>query len=414
MRIIQNSLVLLLLAFSILLKAQDLQIVSNTTWTAGTSYGAYGLPTYDVGYCVNDKVIDCVCGEKYPSPNVSAQFAGCTGMQPIWGTPPPADCYYAAGTYWFAKKFELKLEDCEEVVKAVARVQGDNAFKFILNGTSVGGSTYSDWDTAFDFDVTSLLVPGTNIIEIGVENIKGGECFNYAFLAFCLNIDIEPITIDASFDLHAVPCADWCIYTDNYEMYTSLGATHTWYVLLSKEPCPDSPADFKPIVAVEFPYFKYPDLPKGYCIWVIHRVKTKCGEACYMNRVCPNDEKPDPKECPWVGPFPCEKIANWEFPFEYWGKQAGAIQQGSAANVASLQVSPNPANDFVQIQWSDKNPVQNIQWLNLDGKLLKTVSLDNGQTSLQLPTSQYPSGTYLLRVMDADGNITTHKVEVLR
>jgi len=165
----------------------QIQIVSDTDWGLSLSpTGPFNLPVYEVTNCVDEAYIDAQCDTTYGSPMLNTHFADCPGMKPIWVSPAPATCYYAAtGDYWFQKKFNL----CGQVSSAQVKIQADQKFSLYINGNLLGSSTDSDWEVLKIYDVTGLLTAGSNTILVRADNIDGGACFNYAFLAFCLQIN---------------------------------------------------------------------------------------------------------------------------------------------------------------------------------------------------------------------------------
>jgi hypothetical protein len=189
---IHSFLILLLLLPGSLMLAQDIQIVSNTDWEVGTAQeGPFNGELFDVSFCVDESVIDSACGTSYGSPLLEEHFDGCGGMTAIWGAASPSSCNFPAATYWFRYNFNLSDFDCINVESANARIQADNSFDFYLNGTQIGGSNVTDWYVLFEYGVLPHLQEGDNEILIRVENLGGGTCFNYAFLAFCLDIDVN-------------------------------------------------------------------------------------------------------------------------------------------------------------------------------------------------------------------------------
>ncbi|MBL7774370.1 MAG: hypothetical protein JNK89_00115, partial [Saprospiraceae bacterium] len=187
----------------VFLAQAQIQIATDTTWGLSFSQnGPFDLPIYVVTNCLNEAYIDAQCGPDYGSPMVPTHFADCPGMKPLWVAPAPANCYYPpTGDYWFKKEFNL----CGQVLSAMAKVQADQKFTFYLNGTLIGASGDSDWDKLLTYNVTSLLKPGPNTVLIRADNIDGGSCFNYAFLAFCLQINTNngPLVLTPMADLSA-------------------------------------------------------------------------------------------------------------------------------------------------------------------------------------------------------------------
>lgn len=170
------------------------QLVSDTSWGLSSSQnGPFNLPVYEVTNCVDEAYIDAQCGSGYGSPMLAEHFAGCTGMKPIWVAPPPSSCYYPpTPEHWFRKTFSL----CTQPEMAQVRIQADQKFTLFINGTQVGSSTDSDWNVVRSYDVAGLLTAGNNTILVKVDNIDGGSCFNYAFLAFCLQASATTLTLN--------------------------------------------------------------------------------------------------------------------------------------------------------------------------------------------------------------------------
>jgi hypothetical protein len=185
-----KALLFLLLNIPLLLSSQN-QIVSNLNWRAGVQQnGPYNLPVYDVSDCTNEDYIDQICGTGYESPNFPTHFAGCPDMIPIWGAPSPVTCNYAAfADYWFHNSFDLDMADDLCHLSAIANIQADQSFTLYINDNFVGSSTDSEWYLLFTYEVKDYLVDGNNDILIRTNNLDGGSCFNYAFAAFCLNIE---------------------------------------------------------------------------------------------------------------------------------------------------------------------------------------------------------------------------------
>jgi hypothetical protein len=184
---------LVLLSLPILLPAQ-IQIMSNLEWKVGTEpNGPFDSPVYDVSDCTDEAYIDAICGPDYPSPLLSEHFADCPDMIPIWGQASPTSCNYPAVTnYWFHHSFDLDITNEFCNWSGTAYIQADQSFTLFINDNIVASSTDSDWPTLFSYDVSDLLNDGANDIRIRANNLDGGSCFNYAFLAFCLTIDTLP------------------------------------------------------------------------------------------------------------------------------------------------------------------------------------------------------------------------------
>lgn len=191
----KKTLILLSLLLYLSVAMAQIQIVSGTDWGLSNSQtGPFNQTIYEVTNCVDEAYIDAQCGAGYGSPMLNTHFAGCPGMRPIWGIPPPGDCYYppSPGNYWFQKIFSL----CSAPSNAQVKIQADQKFTLYINGTLVGSTGDSDWNILQTYDVTSLVTAGNNTILVRADNINGGSCFNYAFLAFCMDItSVNPFVV---------------------------------------------------------------------------------------------------------------------------------------------------------------------------------------------------------------------------
>ncbi len=73
---------------------------------------------------------------------------------------------------------------------------------------------------------------------------------------------------------------------------------------------------------------------------------------------------------------------------------------------ASLQLSPNPATDHLNIQWAEDAPIEAIEILNIQGQLVQQYGAVN-QNMLVLPTMA--AGHYFLKIRDAKGRIAVQE-----
>jgi subtilisin-like proprotein convertase family protein len=65
---------------------------------------------------------------------------------------------------------------------------------------------------------------------------------------------------------------------------------------------------------------------------------------------------------------------------------------------------PVPAHDALQVQWSGPlTEATDLEVFDLQGRPLFRQSLDRGETQLTIPTNQWPSGLYVLRLLDSRG-----------
>lgn len=76
-----------------------------------------------------------------------------------------------------------------------------------------------------------------------------------------------------------------------------------------------------------------------------------------------------------------------------------------------IQIHPNPAQSFIRIiaSSSDIRYPLDIEIINIDGKLHQTMTLHKNQ---EIDISQYPSGTYLLKINEL--NVRVFKFQVIR
>lgn len=66
-------------------------------------------------------------------------------------------------------------------------------------------------------------------------------------------------------------------------------------------------------------------------------------------------------------------------------------------NIDLTQIYPNPANDFICIKFSD-NMEKKIQLLTTEGRILYSTLKPKGSTEINLGTTPFPKGIYLLKI----------------
>lgn len=75
-------------------------------------------------------------------------------------------------------------------------------------------------------------------------------------------------------------------------------------------------------------------------------------------------------------------------------------------SVLKMTVFPNPATDFLNIQWNENKSILNVKLFDITGKKVFSGMVDN---NYQLPIQVYPKGIYLVNI--SDGKTTkTEKV----
>ena len=87
------------------------------------------------------------------------------------------------------------------------------------------------------------------------------------------------------------------------------------------------------------------------------------------------------------------------------------IEQISAANV--IQVYPNPANDHIACQLDgDENKQATIELLDMTGSILYT-AMTRQKGTINIPTTNIPTGEYLIRATSNGGTSYVQKVTVM-
>jgi hypothetical protein len=75
----------------------------------------------------------------------------------------------------------------------------------------------------------------------------------------------------------------------------------------------------------------------------------------------------------------------------------------------SINISPNPATEFITISISDIEKVENISIVDVSGKLLRTINAGLDRNLLDIDLSAYPVGVYFIRI-DTGKDIMIEKV----
>lgn len=80
-------------------------------------------------------------------------------------------------------------------------------------------------------------------------------------------------------------------------------------------------------------------------------------------------------------------------------------------NAFSLTLFPNPASDRLTITASNGSAIQKVQIYSLIGKLVQEVTApQNGELNVQ----SYAAGTYMLRILSADGSVEVRRIAIVR
>ncbi len=88
------------------------------------------------------------------------------------------------GRRFFRKAFAVP--GGETVVRAVLHISADDRFIVYMNDTHVGA--HADWHGPQQYDVTSLVKPGDNLLAVAAENVAAPVAKNPAGLLCCLQI----------------------------------------------------------------------------------------------------------------------------------------------------------------------------------------------------------------------------------
>jgi len=82
----------------------------------------------------------------------------------------------------------------------------------------------------------------------------------------------------------------------------------------------------------------------------------------------------------------------------------GATFGDFTTDITYFQASPNPASDFINVSLSSEADFSNIDLINSNGQLVRSVSILSGDTQHSLQTEDLQSGLYLILVR-AEGQI---------
>ncbi len=88
-----------------------------------------------------------------------------------------------------------------------------------------------------------------------------------------------------------------------------------------------------------------------------------------------------------------------------WGNQMRTTSEDLIPNISMY---PNPATKFVNIDFSSEHNYQDIMVLDMSGKAISTVNIQD-QYNVRLDVSSYPVGIYFIRMMDDKGHITAKR-----
>lgn len=403
---------LLFVAFFINLTSghSQLQIVSDLTWGVGTNVnGPFNSPAFDVGLCVDENVIDCLCGPNYASPDLNNHFAGCANMTPIWGVPPTNDCIFPATTFVFNRTFNLTLDECEQIETAIARVQADNSFTFILNGQTIGSGT--QWNQVNSYNVANNLVPGQNTITVSVNNANGGSCFNYAFFAFCLDITLSTVNLDASFNINPTPVSNGDFLSPTGVNDPNLN--HEWYFLTGPSQQGPWTTNGSVLGSSTFNYFAEDCVHQR----IIHRMSLDANSDCeecfeVLYHKCVGENAENTQSSSSVAPVDCSILNQWRF-YTSENNDANKFNQntGSFQGNSNIAIAPNPAKNKALVSWSQL-AISSLTLKDMNGKQLNYTNISPDARQYELNLADLASGIYLVELQTVNGTREIKKIIV--
>ena len=378
----------------------QIHLFSDLSWEAGTSMTGPWGPVFDVGPCANNCVLQCLCDEWGPGDALNINT--CANAIPIWGTPPPADCLYPPGTFFFRRIFDLEIDDHDPctIPNGTLLWQADNSSRIWINGQTAANlsSPASGRDTPNGpIDISQYLISGQNEIIVQVNNNNPNGCLNYAFLSLCMDVDVTVITLDPEFhlDSHGI---------DGGTFLSSTGVQnpaqlHDWYFFSG----PEDEGPWTPLgVIPNSMNFSLHFVPECEARRIIQRIYTPgevpC-EGCFERTFRDCGEFKRTEEV--VGRIDCAVLNGIEFPpigFGFDGSY-GKVQVGSQPD-AGVQLHPNPSKDLLNVTW-DKLEVNALKVVDLNGKQLLEQRIDPETNALELDINSLPAGIYLLELSGA-------------
>jgi len=107
-----------------------------------------------------------------------------------------------------------------------------------------------------------------------------------------------------------------------------------------------------------------------------------------------------------VAPFNDKKVATLTITLE------SVLSVSSNEFKSGITLSPNPTNGNVSINNITTETVDNIQFYDVIGKLVKSVSVDSTNSKTQLNLADLNSGIYLVKITSIKGNTSLKKLVV--
>ena len=77
---------------------------------------------------------------------------------------------------------------------------------------------------------------------------------------------------------------------------------------------------------------------------------------------------------------------------------------------------PNPAQDYIAVEFYPENPSDNgiINFYNMNGVLISSISLNNQSSSIILSTTDFTSGVYLYKFTLNNALLESGKLSIIK
>jgi hypothetical protein len=81
---------------------------------------------------------------------------------------------------------------------------------------------------------------------------------------------------------------------------------------------------------------------------------------------------------------------------------SGECLYNSVSDISSveLKLSPNPASDFISLQYPTKSNISTVQIVDMNGRVLQEINASQFNNSIDI--SEYPNGIYVARLIGKD------------
>lgn len=107
-----------------------------------------------------------------------------------------------------------------------------------------------------------------------------------------------------------------------------------------------------------------------------------------------------------VAPFNNEKVGTMTITLE------SVLSTPTNDFKSGVSLSPNPTKDIVSISNSTSEAIDNIQFFDVIGKLVKSIKIESVNNKIQLNLEEFNSGIYLVKINSIKGNTSTKKLVI--